>query len=223
MRVPQAKATKGSQKWIQLLVNEYRDVFASALERRLATELAEGITWLSPLRYDEYAEYRDVDFLVSLGITGPKVALEEFWPGNGPQWDALGKASETGPFLLVEAKANIPEIASSCAAVSEDSLGLIRRSLQSTQEHLGCSSLIDWTSGFYQYANRLAHLYFLRELNGQDARLVFVYFVNDDTQIPTSLDEWRDALSLQKKLMGLGKHRLQDAVLELFVDTRELG
>ena len=222
MRVPQAEATKGSQKWIQLLVNECRDVFASALASQLPTELAQRITWLSPLREDEYAEYRDADFLARLGITCPNVAIGNFWPSNGPQWDALGRASETGPFLLVEAKANIPETASSCGAVSEASLGLIRRSLWSTQDHLGCSSLIDWTSGFYQYANRLAHLYFLRELNGQDARLVFVYFVNDDTHIPTKLDEWQAALTLQKKLMGLGRHGLQDAILELFVDTREL-
>ncbi|HUU60455.1 MAG TPA: hypothetical protein VMZ50_13015 [Phycisphaerae bacterium] len=53
MRVPQAGASKGSQKWIQLLVNERRDVFASALECHLPTELAEGIPWLSPLREDE--------------------------------------------------------------------------------------------------------------------------------------------------------------------------
>ena len=223
MRVPQARASKGSQKWIQLLVNERRDVFASALECHLPTELAEGITWLSPLREDAYAEYRDADFLARLGVECPNLALREFWPSNGPQWDALARASETGPFLLIEAKANLPELTSSCGADSEASLELIRRSLQSTQDYLGCSPLIDWTSDYYQHANRLAHLYFLRELNRQDARLVFVYFVNDDTHISTSLDEWRGALAIQKKRMGLGKHRLQDAVVELFVDTQKLG
>ena len=39
----------------------------------------------------------------------------------------------------------------------------------------------DWSHCFYQYANRLAHLYLLRESNGLDAFLVFVYFVDDRT------------------------------------------
>ncbi len=42
------------------------------------------------------------------------------------------------------------------------------------------------TKGFYQYINRLAHLYLLRVLNKIPAYLVFVYFVNDHTHIPTS-------------------------------------
>ena len=43
------------------------------------------------------------------------------------------------------------------------------------------TSTTDWTKCFYQYANRLAHLYFLKELNGIDAALVFVYFTGDTT------------------------------------------
>ena len=40
-------------------------------------------------------------------------------------------------------------------------------------------STCDWSGTFYQYANRLAHLYLLHELNDVDAWLVFVYFVGD--------------------------------------------
>jgi hypothetical protein len=40
--------------------------------------------------------------------------------------------------------------------------------------------------------NRLAHLYFLCELNGVPAFLVFVYFVNDqEMQGPTTKKEWQ--------------------------------
>jgi len=222
MRVPQTKASKGSQKWIQLLVNERRDIFAAELAAHLPRGLAENIEWLSPLKNDDYAEYRDVSFLNRLGIRNPKVALRNFWPNRGPQWDALGKAGDDGPYFLVEAKANIPEIVSCCEAKSERSRKLIRSSLQRTPECLGCKPLLDWMTGFYQYANRLAHLYYLRALNKLDARLVFVYFVNDDTHMATSLDQWEAALTLQKKLMGIGKRGLKDSILELFVDTRKL-
>ena len=104
--------------------------------------------------------------------------------------------------LLLEAKANIPELISHCGAKNPDSIRLIADRLKETQKWLGCRSTKDWTRYFYQYVNRLAHLYFLRELQGRDAFLVFVYFVNDTTHIPTSFQEWRGALQLQKKLIS---------------------
>jgi len=223
MRVPQAEATKGSQKWIQLLVNECRPVFASALAPHLPTELAQRITWLSPLREDEYAEYRDADFLARLGINCPNVPLRRFWPARGPQWDALGRASASGPFFLVEAKANVPELVSSCSARAPRSLRLIREGLRATRDMHGCRASIDWMSGFYQHANRLAHLHFLRALNAINAYMIFLYFLNDDTHLPTSRDEWGGALALQKKLMGLNGPKSRESVIELFIDVKQLG
>lgn len=48
------------------------------------------IEWLSPLRTDDYAEYRDAAFLQKLGLAQHAAALKEFWPTRGPQWDGLG-------------------------------------------------------------------------------------------------------------------------------------
>lgn len=223
MRVPQRRQARGSQKWLQLLVNERSELLSSSLASYLPAGSAEKIRWLSPLRDDNYAEYRDGDFLARLGIDCPRVSLPDFWPSNGPQWDALGKAGEHGPFLLVEAKANVPELISSCGASSDDSLRLIKQSLKATQDHLGCTGALEWTDGFYQCANRLAHLFLLRKLNRQDAYLVFIYFLNDESHLPTSLEQWRGALALQKKLMGLERHKLRDFVIDLFLDTRGLG
>jgi hypothetical protein len=39
--------------------------------------------------------------------------------------------------------------------------------------------------------------------------LIFVYFVNDTTHIPTLLEQWQRALELEKKLMGLNRHKYQ--------------
>lgn len=220
--VPQQHTPRGSQKWIQVLVNDRPDLLSSSLASRLPPGTAKGIEWVSPLRKDDYAEYRDEEFLQRLGIVCSRVPLAKFWPPKGPQWDALGRAGTGGPCLLVEAKANIPEIVSSCKADSPESLRLIRKALADTREYLGCAGKSDWMNGFYQYANRLAHLYFLREHNRQNAYLVFIYFLNDRTHLPTSQEEWCGALALQKRLMGLGSHRLKKFVIDLFIDTRRL-
>jgi len=220
MRKRQQPGSKGSLKWIQLLINRHADLLSDKIREQAPDLQGEAITWLSPLESDEFAEYRDGSFLARLGLQALSVELAEFWPRLGPQWDALGMTSQGYP-LLVEAKANIPELISHCGAKDPDSLRLIADRLKETQKWLGCRSTKDWMRDFYQYANRLAHLYFLRELQGKDAFLVFVYFVNDTTHIPTSFQEWRGALQLQKKLMGLAPSRLRH-VIDIFLDVNEI-
>ena len=58
-RIPQHLAAKGSQKWIQKLVNEKPDLLNSPLITQLDLADTEKITWLSPTADDEYAEYQD--------------------------------------------------------------------------------------------------------------------------------------------------------------------
>ena len=114
---------------------------------------------------------------------------------------------------------------SRCRA-SERSLTKIKEALEQAQGFLQVSnSSLDWTSGLYQYANRLAHLYFLQELNNIPAHLVFILFVNDqEMKGPTSKKEWRGALTLAQRLLGLSeKHRLSSYVHHLFVDIQGLA
>ena len=100
-RSPQRAGLKGSQKWIQKLVNETPELLNSEIKNQLALPVGESITWLSPKAEVGYAEYRDKAFLDLLDLKLPKVPLADFWPTRGPQWDALGK-SETGKVLLIE-------------------------------------------------------------------------------------------------------------------------
>ena len=82
--------------------------------------------------------------------------------------DGLTRTS-SGRYLLIEAKANIPEFNTSPTGASEGSLHKIRKAFDETRAFLNVHSKTDWSECFYQYANRLAHLYFLRELNKVDA------------------------------------------------------
>ncbi len=214
-RLPQPSDGRGSLRNIQVLVNQSPAMLADKIVEKLKIELSD-ITWVSPLKEDEYSEYSDGDFLKRLGLNELKVPLNHFWPEKGPQWDALGKGSD-GEVFIVEANANIPELLSGCEARAQKSRRRIQRRFKEAREFLKCRTSIDWTTGLYQYANRLAHLYYLRHLNKINAYLIFVYFVDDTTHIPTSLKEWEGALLLEKKLLGLNKHKLSKYIAEVFI------
>jgi hypothetical protein len=192
------------------------------IQQSLPGLAGKDIVWLSPLQEDDFAKYRDRSFLVRLGLQEPAEALREFWLARGPQWDGLGRAMDGSAYFLIEAKANIPELVSDCGAKSPASQEKIKASLQKTQRWLKATTHIDWTTGFYQYANRLAHLFFLREIARVNAFLIDLYIVHDTTHHPTELDQWRGALQLQRGLMGLAEDRLNSFVVDVFVHTDEI-
>lgn len=202
-RVPQPAARRGSQKWIQRFVNEKPDLLNSKIREKVDLLENEIIAWLSPLKDDKFAEYRDQQFLDLLGVKLENRPLERFWPRGGPQWDALGK-SNSGKIFLLEAKSHIPELISTIGVKDEESLKKIHESLEETNSFLNAKDVVDWTSHFYQYTNRLAHLYLMRELNGLSAYLVFVYFVNDDEMNgPSTIYEWKGAIKLLHSYLGI--------------------
>jgi hypothetical protein len=221
-RIPQHRAVKGSQKWIQKLIKVKPNLLNSPIRTQLGLQGTERITWLSPLAHDEYAEYQDQAFLDLLGIKLTNVSLSDFWPSRGPVWDGLGK-SDRGNVFLVEAKSHISEVLSPRTGAGEKSLRKIKKSLNETKTFLHSNSEHDWSSVFYQYTNRLAHLYLLRALNQVPAYLIFLYFVNDkDMNGPRSVDEWIGALSLLKSYLGVGRHRLDKYIADIFIDVKAL-
>jgi len=219
-RIPQQRASRGSQKWLQILVNDYPEIFARELAK-LGLSTDQQIKWLSPLKDDEYAEYRDKAFVERLGVN-PSTPLTVFWPKGGPVWDALAKTPRE-ELVLIEAKAHIGEIVSPRTRASGASLAQICASLKVTQRFLGAASPADWSVHFYQYTNRLAHLYWLREVNRLPAYMVFLYFINDhDMDGPTTREEWEGAIQLMQSFLGLRRHKLSAYVLDVFVDVTEL-
>jgi hypothetical protein len=208
-------------KWVQYVVNSRPDILNNGINNFLGCDNSQPIEWLSPKAGDDYLEYRDQAFLDLLCIKLSKIRLKDFWPKRGPQWDALGRIGDRA-YFLVEANGHVSELLSSSQAKAPASKALINKSLEETKEYLKLNPYVDLSKGFYQYSNRLAHLYLLRKLNGIPAYLVFVYFINDHTHIPTSKEEWKGALELMHILLGTHKHRLQKYVIDVFVDVEEL-
>ena len=213
---------KGSQRWLQIAVNRRPAVIDTAI-REAGVACNKKIEWLSPLESESFDEYRDAEFLNCLGVRLDDYPLRDFWPSGGPQWDGLGRSGTQ--LLLVEAKANVSELQSECRAKARRSIRMIDKALRETQEFLGAESDRDWSRPYYQYANRLAHLYLLRELNSLDVYLVFVYFVNDRTKMPTSREDWRGPIQETKKSLGLPLYSdwLGRYAKEVFIDTAELS
>lgn len=220
MRCPQQIATKGSQRWIQLLTGAARRSFESQLRHTMKLAPDVSFNWRSPLEEDDYAEYRDASFLDRLGLDEHRDALRQFWPSGGPQWDGLGTTSD-GKILLIEAKAHLGEMRSSCNA-SPASRALIESSLKAAKAFYSAQPEADWTTGFYQYANRLAHLYFLRD-RGVDAHLLMIYFTGDsDVAGPKSAEGWMVATDNVRRELGLPEDAPIEGVVFQTMDVAEL-
>lgn len=211
------QASRGSQYWIQCYVNDRPLEVNRAISEAGGPTDAEKTEWVSPLRSDAYSEYYDQDFLDLLGVETPHRRLDDFWPARGPHWDALGK-TPGGELLLVEAKSHIPELFSNPSGAGEASLARIRSALDETAAAFNARPGCDWTQTFYQYANRLAHLYFLRDQNGIPAWLVFVAFLNDEEMKgPVTRAEWEAALTVVHHALGLRGAPLMKHVLHVFL------
>lgn len=228
-RVDEAgRAYAGSQLQIQIYVNRRPDELSAAV-RASVPELAREnvqIQWASPLEDDTFAEYQDAEFLGRLGLERHAAALREFWPRGGPVWDALARVQYTershqAGVLLVEAKSYPGEMRSNGCQATQPALARIAASLGATRDRIGVSREADWLGPLYQSANRLAHLYFLREVVGVPAWLANVYFT-DDPHSPTSLVAWQEALAEIKMELGVAGLSIPGAV-DIFLPARKLS
>ena len=221
-RYPQKSNSHGSLKNLQVAISEKKRFLDGEISKVIGKQM--NIDWRSPLQSDDYTEYRDEDFLIKLGILNKmKYPLINFWPDYGPQWDALGVSGDE--IILVEAKANIPEMVSpGTGAKNPQSINKIRNSLDEVKKYLSVSNSIDWTGTFYQYVNRIAHLYYLREKNQIKAHLLFIYFINDITvHGPKTKDEWLGAIQTMECYLGLAKkHKLRKYIHDIFIDVNDL-
>ncbi len=153
-----SQALKGSQKWIQKLINNSSSLLDSRIVETFNLKENDTIEWLFPLEKVQYREYKDQAFLNLLNINLDTVTLKKFWPRGGPFWDGLGKF-QCGNIFLVEAKSHISEIISNASGASDKSLELIIASLKKTKDFLKSKKELEWSKTFYQYTNRIAHLY----------------------------------------------------------------
>lgn len=214
--------TSRSEHWLRSAVNDAPDFLNSKVLEAFGWPAAERIVWRSPIREDDYAEYYDEAFLERLQLQDLRTPMRSFWPASGPRWDALA-ITDCGKVLLVEAKAHIDESVDYGSGASPDPYRRIQESLAAAKKAFRASVEASWESPFYQYANRLAHLYFLRGLNGIDAYLLFLYFADaPDVPKPCTLDQWTGAICLTKTCLGLGAHPYQKQVKDLVVRVPDI-
>jgi hypothetical protein len=176
-------------------------------------------------------EWKGVDFVGS--ASDVKSAWVKFWPqtGNVPNWDAVGllESNSRVEYLLVEAKAHVEELQSSCSASKNGGLDMIRKALDATIKANGFAADVeDWLSPYYQYANRLAHLHFLLQ-HRVSARLVFIYFCGDNwggktlsngkaPKCPEEAQQWDAYLKdMYDHLRMNGRSKLEERVHSLFL------
>ena len=217
-------AARGSQKWLQISIDQKPEILLAALRESGALAAGETVVWKSPLKESRppFRELKDTEALEAVGVTKFRTQLEEFWPRRGPVWDAVGVTSAASP-VFVEAKAHISEAASPATKASEASKKLIQDSLTKARSHFARRSKCDWSCNFYQYANRLAYHFFLRKLNDVPSKLVFLYFLNDqDLNEPANEDQWRGAIRLIHSVLGIPPDLSSRAIFDAFVDVRAL-
>ena len=126
-------------------------------------------------------------------------AWKDFWPSSGTAqcWDAVGirRSEHSLQWLLVETKAHLLELGSGGCGAGQESRQKIKAAFVLTQKSLGIYSvtdatandkiMLDWLGEYYQYANRLAALYFFNEYLPQHhgitlpARLINIYFIKE--------------------------------------------
>lgn len=152
-------------------------------------------------------EWKGLDFLPP--DSAARRAFADAWPtrGNPPNWDAVGRIERNGvaEWLLVEAKGDVEELASSCGAKAEGGRPRIAATLERTKADLGVDPARDWLAGYYQFANRIAVLHLLIA-SGEPARLLFLYFTGDRNRggtCPADEAGWSEALAAQDRHIGL--------------------
>ena len=176
------------------------------------------------------SEYNGLEF-----IKNPDVlrSWHAFWPtsGRSQNWDAVGKISlQDGreEWLLVEAKAHTREVkGNGCGATNPRSIEKIEKALSNTKAVYGAGStpLENWLSAYYQYANRLAALHFLRDCAQPPvpARLLFIYFLGDKHKgqdCPQESEGWASGLAEMEAFLGIDRDcPLYNRVHHMFLDV----
>jgi hypothetical protein len=224
------RATKGSQFHLQNTVNDHPERLNRLIlsgSPSLKDFAAGDPVWKSPLESQGYREHQDREFLRAVGLERLIPELSMFWPLGGPNWDALatvrGHSGEQG-IILLEAKSHIPELRSSGCQACPESRVKITNSLRQIKRMIGVPEAADWTGKFYQYANRLAHLHFLRVQCGVHAWMVFLYFLGDHEQNgPVTVTEWENALrGVTQELQLPETHPLENYIVTVFAGVGEL-
>ena len=210
----EGRAFAGSQMHLQVWANRRSSVLSGHILAAYDIDLPpEAMRWLSPIEVAQYREYRDGSFLRAIGEESARLRLRQFWPSGGPVWDGLAQIDSDAPggrrIFLIEAKSYPEEVhGRGCqATVGSEALATIRRSLDRAAQWLNIQRTPAWEGRLYQSANRIAHLYFLREVLKLNAYMVNVCFVGDPRR-PTDVEAWHVAHAAFRAELGMSPQAL---------------
>ena len=199
------RAFAGSQLQIQIAVSRRQAELSEATAQAIGLPVTSSLVWTSPLEEDCFAEYRDRFFLRAVGLQHLAPSLKAFWPRRGPCWDGLARietAAALSGVVLVEAKSYPEEMEGSGCKAEGASLQQIQRALEEAKRWCAVPESTDWLGPLYQFANRLAHVYFLRERHGIPTWLANVCFIEDPTRKATSRTEWTAHMTALRSRLG---------------------
>jgi len=188
------RAYAGSQMHLQVWVNRRQSRISTAVLQALdAPESDVVVEWISPLEGDGFREYKDGAFLKSVGLERRRKELRAFWPSGGPVWDGLARlkhSTREDVVVLIEAKSYPDEVRGNGCQASSASRRKIETALDATARWLRMERPPSWMGALYQSANRMAHVYFLRERLGVEASMINICFVGDP-RMPTTEEAWK--------------------------------
>lgn len=180
------------------------------------------IDWLYP-KDGVCEEPRDLAFLE---LSEPQIELwHDFWPNSGNRrWDGIARCN--GDWLLFEAKANETEFNSPGTDASPKSFQQIIEALGEVKRHLRVPQETVWHQKYYQYANRIAVVYFLNVVAKIPAHLIFLYFTGDafpdGRTCPHNEQDWRLLIDNCHAALKLpSAHPLSDRIHEVFLPVHE--
>jgi len=132
---------------------------------------------------------------------------------------------------LVEAKGHIGEIKSNCGATNPTSKQRIFSALEKTSQAFGNQTkpVENWHVNYYQYANRLAILYFLMKecVPSINTRLLFIYFYGENrenVECPQDKQKWLASIQEMNDWLGVDKScELAKRIQSLFLPVNPVG
>jgi len=198
----------------------------------------QAVEWLDFAFSPKNAPLQDDRELVGLEFIQDVRVQEKwksFWPqtGNAQNWDAVGKIhyGDMDEWLLVEAKGHIGELESKCGATNRVSKQVIYSALEKTSRAFGNrhQQIENWLAPYYQYANRLAALYFLMRKCSPpvNARLLFIYFCGENrknSNCPQNEQEWLPEIEKMTGWLGIDRQsELTQRIHYLFLPVNPAG
>ncbi len=188
----------------------------------LNRKIGESLTWLSPVKEEEFREYQLNNKKISKRLDLNENAFIDFWPSRQSQWDGIA-IGESGTLYLFEAKSHLSEIQPGKEGKSEENNHLKYNSIMLiAKETFGIQSSVEtqniWCKRYYQISNRIAFQQKLIQLSKDsnafnNVVMVFLNFVNDrtwlsDNKMVYTSDEWDNHYNCILSQMGINRESL---------------